>query len=264
MLSFMRKFIDLVWYKGPIHEPIPDGTYSELRDGIANNVDTIRTDVKNVAYIRNPEKTPVFTDLQREYGQSGNSNLSQAEQLSLLKTARYRRRTNATDEDLQQIIDDAGFDLFVYNNSPDGPAIDPAVILDQNFVMQAQNGTNYYAGNTLAYAGRIGGFLLVNGPLFTQRPAYFGADEVYAGNDNAVAGYFEELRQTEVEYDLPTDSADWPLVFFVGGVATFNPDGSIATIAQGFVPNEQREKLENIILQFKPMFTWCGLVITFT
>lgn len=264
MPSFMRKFIDLVWYKGPIHEPIPDGNYSELRDGIANNIDTIRDSVKATAFIRNPEKTPIFTDLQREYGQSGNANLSQDEQIRLLKQARYRRRTNATDDDLQKILDDSGFDLTVYNNSPDGPAIDPAIILTQNFQMQAQNGTNYYAGNTEAYAGRLGGVLIVNGPIFTQAPAYFGCGDVWAGNDNARAGYFEKLFQILIKYDIPTDPDDWPLVFFVGGDATFAGDGSILTIEQGFVSNEQREKLENIILQFKPQFTWCGLVVTFT
>lgn len=263
MSSFLRKAIDLLWMKGPIHEPVEDGDYSNLRDGIANNIDDIRTDVKNVAYIRDPGKTPILSDLEREYGVTVNTVLTEAQRRTLLDIERYKKKTTAQDDQLQDRLDRAGFDLTVYNNSPDGPAIDPAIILDQNFQMQAQTGTNYFAGNTDAYAGRLGGYLLVNGAIFSQIPAYYGAGDLYAGNDNAVAGYFDYLKQIPVEYPIPTDSGDFPLVFFVGGDATFNPDGSIADISVGFVPNEQRKKLEDIILQFKPMFTWCGLVISY-
>lgn len=264
MSEFLRHFIDLAWLKGPIHEPKESGDYSNLRDGMAENTASIREDTQEAAFVRTPSKTADLEALEREYGLSGNSNLTTAKRIQLLEVARYRRATTAPDDDLQTLLDRAGFDLIVYNNSPDGPAIDPAIILDQNFVVQCGDQTNDYMGQDLAYMGRIGGFLLVNGPIYTQVPAYYGCGDLYCGNDIAVCGYFERLTRVPIEYDIPADPDAWPFVFFVGGDATFNVDGSISFIEQGYVPSEQRKKLEDIILQFKPMFTWCGLVVTFT
>jgi len=264
MPTFMNRFVNLIYPKGPAHEPKEDGFMDLFRQGISDNIDVIRTDVKNTAFIRNPSTTPIFDDLEREYGIGFNENLSLAERIEILKASRYKRATTGNDDDLQTILDNSGFALNVYNNSPDGPAVDPAIFLDQNFVMQAGDLTNDFAGQDDAYAGRVGGQLIVNGDIFDQRAGFFGAGEVFAGNDNAVAGYFEELVQTLIEYDIPTDPGDFPLVFFVGGAATFAGDGSLLTIEQGQVPSEQELQLKRIILKFKPLFTWCGLIVTFT
>ncbi len=262
--TFMKKFVDLVYPKGPAHEAKEGGDMDLFREGIADNIDTIRTDVQNTAFIRNPSKTTIFDDLEREYGIAQNANLSLAERIEILKSSRYKKATTGNDDDLQTILDNSGFALNVYNNSPDGPASDPAIFLNQLFVMQSGDLTNDFAGQDDAYAGRVGGQLLVNGDTFEQRPNFFGAGEMWAGNDNAVAGYFTELIQTLIEYDIPTDPGDFPLVFFVGGAATFAGDGSLLTIEQGEVPSAQEMQLKNIILKFKPLFTWCGLIVTFT
>lgn len=263
MTTFFRHFIDLAWLKGPIHEPKEDGDYSNLRDGIADIATDIREDVQNVAYVRTPSKTADLQGLEREYGLSGNANLSTAKRIQLLETARYRKKTTAPDDDLQALLNKAGFDLTVYNNSPDGPAIDPAIILDQLFQVQCGDQTNDYMGQDTAYMGRVGGYLLVNGPIYTQIPAYYGCGDLYCGNDIAHCGYYERLNRYDVSYDTPVNPDNFPFVFFVGGDATFDVDGSILSIEQGLVPNEQRKKLEDIILQFKPLFTWCGMVVTY-
>jgi len=264
MSTFMKQFVDLIYPRGPVHEPKDGGFMDSFRQGIADNIDTIRTDVQNTAFIRNPDKTPIFGDLEREYGIAENNNLSLAERVEILKSSRYKKATTGNDDDLQSILDTSGFALNVYNNSPNGPAVDPAIFLDQNFVMQAGDLTNDFAGQDDAYAGRIGGELLVNGDTFDQRPNFFGAGEVWSGNDNAVAGFHTKLIQTLIEYDIPTDPGDFPLVFFVGGAATFAGDGSLLTIEQGLVSSPQEMQLKKIILKFKPLFTWCGLIVTFT
>ena len=264
-MTHMRHYLDLAYPNGAPFEPDPNGDMEKWRDATANNLDYIREDVKKVAFIRDPVNTPVLSDLEKEYGIITNNNLTEQERIDLLNASFYAKQTNATDDDLQAKLDRAGFDLTVYNNSPNGPAIDPAIILDQNFVLQAQDGTNYYAGNTLAYAGRLGGDLLVNGDIFDQRPDYLGAGDVFAGNLTAVAGYFTRLVQEEIVYTIPTDPDSWPFVFFVGGAATFDAiTGEILTIEQGLVPSAQEKQLNDIILKHKPMFTWCGRVITFT
>lgn len=263
-LSLFRRVIDRAWLKGPAHEPVEDGNYAHWRDAQADNYETIRVDVKTLKFVRDPENTPLLDDLEREFGVNEDTNLTEAERRTLLKPERYKKATNASDDDLQTRLDNGGFNLTVYNNSPDGPAIDPAILLDQNFQMQAGDQTNDFAGQDEAYAGRLGGDLLVNSTILLQAPAFFGADDVWAGNDNAVAGYFEKMFSTEVDYPTPTDPNSWPFVFFVGGDATFNPDGSIATIEQGFVPSTQQKKLETMILKFKPLFTWAGMIVTYT
>ena len=263
-MTFMRKVLDLAAPKGPAHTPVPDGFLDKVRDATADNIDVIRTDVKNTAFIRTPDKTDNLDDLEREYGIAKNTSLSIDERKLILKSRRYTKATTGNDDDLQILLDNSGFNLTVYQNSPDGPAIDPNIILTQNFKMQAGDQTNDFAGQDDAYAGKVGGELLVNGDVFEQFLAIFGAGDVFAGNDNAVAGYFEELRQTLITYTIPTDPTKWPLIFFVGGAATFAGDGSILTIAQGLVPSQQEKQLKDIILKFKGLYSWCGLVVTFT
>jgi hypothetical protein len=265
--TFDRITIDLAHPKGPPHEPDPNGQMSNFRDGDGECLTYIRTNVKTLKYMRDPQNTPCLSDLELDLGINPADNLSEQNRRDLLDPIRYPRATTGNDTDLQSLLDKAFGEgtLYVYNNSPDGPAIDPAIILDQLFQMQAQGGTNYYAGNTEAFAGREGGYLLVNGAVFNQRPAYFGAGQVYAGNANAVAGYFEEMDQADVIYEIPTNPDDWPFVFFVGGPATFDPvTGEILTIEQALLPTEQKKRMENIILKFHPLFTWCGVVVTFT
>lgn len=263
-LTWMRRIFDHANPEGPEYTPVPDGDMSKWRNATANNLDTIRALIKDVAFIRNPSETPVLNDLEKEFGVFTNTTLSEQTRRELLKSDVYKKKTTGNDDDLQTLLDNAGFDLTVYNNSPEGPAIDPALLILQNFQMQAMEGTNYYAGNDLAYAGFFGGELLVNGNIFEQIGLFLGAGNLYAGNTNAVAGYFDDWTQTKFEYPIPIDPDRWPFVFFVGGDATFNIDGSIATMEQGIVPAEQRKRLEDIILRFKPMFSWCGLIVDFT
>ena len=264
MSTFMKQFVDLIYPSGPAHEPKEGGFMDLFREGIADNIDVTRDDVKNTAFIRTPDKTTIFDDLEREYGAVQNTALSLAERIEILKASRYKQATTGNDDDLQAMLDNSGFALNVYNNSPDGPAVDPAIFLDQNFQMQAGDLTNDFAGQDEAFAGRDGGDLLVNGNIFDQRTDFFSAGNIFAGNDNAVAGFHTKLIQTLIEYDIPTDEGDWPLVFFVGGAATFAGDGSLLTIEQGQVPSQQEIRLKRIILKFKPLHSWCGLIVTFT
>jgi hypothetical protein len=269
MPSFFRRVLDSVWQKGPIHKPKPAsatdpliGGYSRLRDAIAGVFEYLRTDILTLSYMRDPARTPRFDDLERDYGIKKDPNLSLQTRIDNLKVARYTKRTTAQIDELQRRIRAAGFDLYCYNNSPNGPPIDPATVLDNVFIMQAKYSTNYYAGNANAYAGKAGGYLLVNGPIFYQQAGISGAGNMWANGSNAYAGYFTGLVKIPVTYPTPTDPDDWPFVIFIGGVATYNPDGSIATIAQGLVPSAQIKQLEEIILKFKGAYAWAGMIIT--
>ena len=266
-LTFDGITLALAYPKGPPHEPDPNGQLANFREGDAQILTDIRVNVKSLAFIRDPANTPALSDLEHDYGITPADNISEADRRDILKTSRYPRATTGNDDDLQMLLDKAfgvGV-LFVYNNSPDGPAIDPAPILDASFQMTAKGGTNYYAGNDEAYAGRIGGYLLVNGDVFDQSPDIFGAGEIWAGNDNAVAGYFEALKQTQVEYPLPTNSDDWPFFPVVGGVAVI--EGVTCErldIEQAVIPAAQKKRLDDIVLRFKPMFDSVGMIVSFS
>ena len=265
--TFDRITVDLAYPEGPPFQPNPNGQMSNFRDGDAEILTYIRKNAKELAFMRDPQNTPCLSDLELDLGINPADNLSEQERRDLLTPVRYPRATTGNDTDMQTQLDKAfgAGVLTVYNNSPDGPAVDPNSVLSTNFQMQAQGGTNYYAGNTEAYAGRLGGYLLMNGEVYNQKPAYLGAGQIFAGNTTAVAGYFEELKRVLVEYVPSADPDDWPFNWFVGGPATFDAvTGSILTIDQGFLPAEQKKRLDDMILRFKPMFTGCVVVVTFT
>ena len=43
MPTFMKQFVDLIYPKGPAHEPVESGQMDLFREGIADNIDVIRT-----------------------------------------------------------------------------------------------------------------------------------------------------------------------------------------------------------------------------
>jgi hypothetical protein len=69
----------------------------------------------------------------------------------------------------------------------------------------------------------------------------------YAGNDDALAGRFDSLDRTLIEYEVPSDSGYWGLIFFVGGEATRDP----------------RSEFITLILRFKPMHSWAAVIANF-
>lgn len=246
---------------GPPHEPEIGGDLDLFNEATGDAIDLIRRDIDSVANVRTPKTTALFAGLQKEYGLIPVENATEDAEIESLETEVYKKRSNGSDDGLQDKLDRAGFDLFVYQNSPDGPAADPESLINNNF--QVYCGEDIVTGNDEAYCGRLGGELVVNGDSFEQVPNFLGCGTMITGNTTAAAGYFEELIQIPIEYEVSTDPDDWPFVFIVGGVATFNPDDSILNVAQGFVNNKQKEQLKAIIVGYKPLSTSCALVVTY-
>ena len=53
------------------------------------------------------------------------------------------------------------------------------------------------------------------------------------------------------------------MVVFVGGNDTRDGSGFLTAIAAANVPAEQQPQFERIILKYKPMHSWAGLVINY-
>lgn len=263
-----RQSFDALMPPGPLWVPEIDEGLDQLIEGLAESSEDIAEFLNALATLRNPALTTILSDLEREYGIDVDTNLTEAVRRMRLATKKTESNSNGSIDTLQSALDSSGFtQLTVYENSP---AVDPAIFLDQVFQMVA-NGDNAFAGfepvsgpPSTAFAGRIGGELLVNGDIFNTAPAYLSqAGDAFAGGLHGTAGEFDVMTIEKIEFDIPTDPNDWPLVFFVGGTATFNPDGSLLTIENADVDATREAELKRTILSIKPIHSWCGLIVSF-
>ena len=244
----------------------PNGDFDKLLDGQAENFDFIRDFLDGLAVIRSPDKTPILTDLEKEYGILTNFNLSDSVRRLQLSSRVFTRGITGSDDNMQAALNDAAFIVQVHENSP---AVDPSIFLDDVFQMVA-GGDNAFAGRTDAVAGRLGGELVVNGDIFSQKlliDMHAASPFAFAGNSKAVAGQFSSasLITEQIVPPIPVDPDAWPMIFFVGGDAIRDGvTGELLEIAPAQVPIERREELRRVILKYKPMHSWCGLIIEFT
>jgi len=98
---------------------------------------------------------------------------------------------------LQDKLQLSGFNVQVHENSPKN---NPDIFLNSAYIMGCGM-TTAVCGNNLAYAGRSGGYILVNGYIADSSDvrdylAVCGGDgitDVCCGQDLAVCGYFEQF-----------------------------------------------------------------------
>lgn len=241
-----------------------DGDLDHLLDGMAKNSESVYDFMSQLSLLRNPALTPWLSDLEREFGVITRTNLAEAIRRARMETRMYERKGTGSKDDLEIALTRVGFDVQVHQNDP---AVDPALFLTQAFQLCCGDPTNAFAGDPNAYCGRIGGELLVNGPIYDQSPLYLsecGGPFSYAGDPYMYCGWYDELRRIPIVYQVPADPGNWPFVFFVGGDATRDPvTDELTDIMTAEVPIERKEEFQNIILQYKPKFTWAGLIITY-
>lgn len=236
MSEEMKAVLEALLPPGEIWKPKPDGDFDHLLDGMGENAQVIFEFLDALAQIRNPRRTPILTDLEKEYGELTNTALTEADRRTQLAGVKYALPDTASDDLVQDKLQAAGFDNIVVTSND--PAIDPALIT---------------------------GELLVNGPIYeTQAPGYLAqanGDNMFAGNARAVAGYFINIERTAHVYNLPTPWRYWRYVFFVGGVASGWP-GSPA-IATYNVDADKEQLLKRLIFKYKPLHSWCVLVVNY-
>ena len=255
MGDLMRAVIDAAWPEGSAWTPEPGGDLDNLLDGMAENSEVLRDWLEALASIRNPNLTTFLEDLENEYGRSSNTGLTEEQRRAALAPLVFDSDSNGSVDRLQSALDSAGFNVTVYENDP---AVDPAPLLTQAFLMVAGGG-NAFAGRIDAFARAVGGELLVNGDIFnTSKLFTSGAStaNAFAGS-GMTAGEYEELERVKIEYPIPTDPDSWPFVFFVGGDLV----GGDISIAE--VPAIQEQEIKRIILKYKPAHSWAALLIGF-
>jgi len=184
--------------KGAVWALKPMGDLDKLLESIGDVKETIRDYIKSIAYVRNPNLTPVLSDLEREFGVVPVTSLTESERRELLAGYAYAKPGSGKD-DLGSRLHAAGFtDLHVYQNEP---LVDPDYYQGGAWADVCGH-QDSVCGHEDAYCGQIGigGYLLVNGPVY-------------------------DTDGNEIEYTVPDSSERWPLVFFVGGDKTESGNG---------------------------------------
>ena len=291
MLS--RKIIDALLPSGSLWNIKPGSDLDKLFDGIGENYDPVISGMDFLSLLRDPFLTEYLSDLELEYGVKTNELLSEDIRRQQLAALKYGSKSNGSVDVLQKALNDAGFDVQVHENSP---AIDPNLLLNSIPFMVA-GGDNAYAGffpvnpgEYTSIAGKTGGGLLVNGRYYERTPEYIasaGYSTAVAGNSSAVAGAYNAQSVEEILYNIPVDSDAWPFFFFVGGDATrntkelvsysddeivsfsddeeaeYSASNEILSIEAVDIPIERKEVFERIILKYKPIHSWAGLIINY-
>ena len=265
-----RSVLTALLPQGRFWEPEFDSDYDHLLDGIAENSEVVYLMLQEIAWFRDPMRTPLLSDLENEYGVIPATLSMEDERRSRLKATMFNRSQPPTAANVQQKLRDAGFDnVFVY---PNDPPVDPNTFLAQNFNMNCGDllpgGNDAQCGEPEAICAFSGGELIVNGDLYENYPNYINqcgndiycGDNIYAGD---LSGYLSIL--TQASYTVPIDPGYWPLIFFVGGAATFDPvTGELLTIESYGVPSSRRTEFRRIILRHKPLGIWGGLIVVYT
>jgi hypothetical protein len=269
MSTLSRAVLNSLLPQGAFWTPAAGDDYDKLLDGIAANSEVLYQDLKQLAEIRNPEKTPVLSDLELEYGIVPAMLATEEERRSRLKAFQFRRAGNGSADLLQAKLREAGFDdVYVH---PNDPAVDPNIFLAQAFNMMCgellPGGNRAECGEAEAICAQVGGELLVNSDLFKSVPNYINLCGEYIGcGEDIYCGDFDGYRAQlqDITYTVPTDSGYWPLIFFVGGPATRDAvTGELTEIEFYTLPIERRLEFRRTILKFKPMHSWGGLIVVY-
>lgn len=262
-----REVINSLMPDGDFWNPTLLDDYDLLLDGIADNSDEIKNDLDELRNLRDPMKTILLPDLEKEIAIIPSAIATEIERRERLSNKMFNRGSLPTYTFLEERLQNAGFDVQVHANSP---AVDPATFLDEAFQMTAGDllpgGNDAQAGEPEAYAGRIGGELLVNGEFYEQEKNLIvlaGETLAQADEPTALAGNYDSINLLLIEYEIPTDSGYWPLMFFVGGDSTRNASGELTEIEIAQIPIERRLEFRRIILRYKPMCSWGGLIVVY-
>ena len=258
--SLLKKSIDAVWPRGSSWSQKIGGGMEGLLLGIADSLELVRGNLGTLALLRNPESTEQLDELEIDFGITPDQTLTEAVRRARLDARINAEQTAGTRDRMEREIQAAGFDLFVHANNP---AVNP-LQFTSSFQMVA-GGVDAFAGEPGAVAGVFTAEILVNG-AFVRTVAVWntvaGGDEAFAGEPTAIAEQVGTIN-LPFEYAVPTDPADWPLVFFVGGPATRDGSGALIAIDIALVPVLRRAELERTVLRLKPLHSWAMMMVEY-
>lgn len=237
-----------------------DGDFDKFLDGISENSEEIREFLASLAFIRDCQNTPILSDLEKEYGLQLNDKLSLQDRIDRLSSAKTSRSGYGADY-MQDKLQQAGFDVQVHINNP---PVDPSLFFN-HFNAYFGFQTSVF-GNENAVFGGPTGELIVNGDLYDEdivQSVLFGSEFSVFGSERGVFGFLGGVERIRIEYEIPTDPGYWGLFFFVGGDATRDGSGELTSIVPSSIPTSRREEIRSLIVKYKPLHAWGGLIVNF-
>ena len=166
-MSQSRDTLNALLPKGAAWEVKQDGDFDNYLEGKAESIQTIYEYLLSLSELRDPQKTTLLSDLEKEFGLSGGAALTESERRDLLSAKKYERDRSGGADDLQDALHRAGFtDLYVYRNDP---IVDPASLLlsPELFIVNEFRFNDRYS--------------LPTNPLFFQFVFFIGGAVTYGG-----------------------------------------------------------------------------------
>ena len=221
-----RAVINALLPPGSLWTPQDDADLDKLLDGVAANAESVKEDLTALGWLRNPMLTTALADLEREYGIVPDDLLTEATRRIRLLAIKTAISSDGSAAFIQSQLQAAGFDVRVHINNP---------------------------------------------PVNTESLLNFGSAAIF-GRDDAIFGGVSQIDmlvngqiysdQVRIAYAIPPEEY-WHLVFFVGGDATRDVDGSLLTVAEASVDIRRRQEFESTIIRYKPLFSWCGPIVRY-
>jgi hypothetical protein len=205
----------------------------------------------------------MLSDLEREHGLIPNTALGEIVRRNQLASIMYAPKNNGSADHMKQQLDLAGFtNLQVHQNNP---ITDPNTFLGGTFEMYCGD-ADAQCGEAGAQCGGTVGELVINGDLFDfsiDWDCLCGDSDFQCGEAEAQCGAFSGTTKTLIEItEVPDNSDYWPFVFFIGGDLVAD-ENEILSIDFEDVPFGERDHLRRLILKYKPLGTWCALLVNF-
>lgn len=141
-----RQILNALWPDGSFWTPAENDDYDKLLEGIAENSQAVRDDMADLASLRDPMKTTILTDLEKDYGIIYPYDVTEAQRRRALKGFMFNRNISGAYDQLQDKLQEAGFDVIVIPNSP---PIDPNTFYDPEYALEGELIVNYLERNTI-------------------------------------------------------------------------------------------------------------------
>lgn len=261
--QFFRRVYIAIMPEGKIWEAEYEADFDKFLAALSISKVDLAQFLAGLSATRLPASTKLLDDLEQEFGILPLSSWTEEKRRENLSESIQHTWDLKTAEDMESALRAVGFDVYVHVNDP---PVDPEKFLFEAFVAICGSPTAY-CGGPEAYCGGIGGYLLVNGELIFDQilyTTYCGASNALCGSDQAYCGSFSGVEQDIKQYDIPTDPGYWKLFFFVGGPATRDIDGYLETIEEAPIPYNRRYEFRDLVLKYKPVHAWGGLIIRYT
>lgn len=238
-----------------------DKRLTQFIKGLSGLPEDFRNFINQIYLDLFPYTTQELSLWEKTFGISNPSSIEENRRMDI--DAAWKAKGGQGADYIQGVLNAAGFDVQVHENNP---PVDPDIFLNSIPILFC-NSPAGFAGNDLAFAGKTGGDLLVNGSIVTNFPVYnsvCGFGNMVCGNNIAGAGQFDRFGTSEKIYQITDDPDLWGAFFFVGGDATRNATThELETIENVNIASDRKNEFIRLILKLKPAQTWAGLMVDY-